>query len=67
MVNYLAVLILLLPTTAHALTWNLDSKGEVTHAPHVVNPKVTDGLFRGSRGLTHKPAALPRRPLRDRR
>lgn len=48
MVNYLAVLILLLPTTAHALTWHFDSKGEVTHAPHVVNPKVTDGLFRGT-------------------
>jgi len=48
MLNYLAVLTVLVPATAHALTWHLDSKDEVTHAPHVVNSKTTDGLFRGT-------------------
>ena len=54
MLNYLAVLTVLTPATflasasPQALTWDLDTKGEVTHAPHVVSPKATDGLFRGT-------------------
>jgi hypothetical protein len=48
MLNCLAVLTVLVPANAHGLTWHLDSKDEVTHAPHVVNPKTMDGLFRGT-------------------
>lgn len=48
MLKYLAVLIALVPATSHALTWHLDSKDEVTHVSHIMSPKTTEGLFRGT-------------------
>ena len=40
MLNCLAVLTVLVPAAAHALTWHFASKDEVTHAPHVVNTSI---------------------------
>ena len=48
MLDSLALLTVLVPAATQGLTWHLDCHDEVTHAPHVVNPTTTDGLFRGT-------------------
>ena len=48
MLNCLAALTVLVPASADALTWHLDSGSEVTHSPNVASPRITQGLFRGT-------------------